>query len=70
MSEPVYQTLDEVPWNTVTAVTGPSGNAVGIDAEGFAVWLTGPRSGQRIPPDANGPWSRVWGINQPRRSSE
>lgn len=51
-----YDTLDEVPWNTVTSVTGPSGSTVGIDDAGFAVWLTGLCAGRRIPLDAGGPW--------------
>ncbi len=55
--QPMYGTLDEVPWNSVTAVIGPSGNAVGIDPDGFAVWFNGPRTGQRIPLDAGGPWA-------------
>lgn len=52
----MYGTLDEIPWNTVTAVIGPSGNAVGIDSDGYAVWFNGPHRGQRIPLDAGGPW--------------
>lgn len=51
----MYDTLDEVPWSTVAWVTGPSGNTVGIE-DGFAVWLTGARKGERIPLDAGGPW--------------
>jgi hypothetical protein len=51
-----YDTLDEVPWNSVAAVTSATGNTVGIDSDGFSVWLTGPRTGQRIPLDAHGPW--------------
>lgn len=55
----MYDTLDEVPWNsgTVTAVACSDGRTVGLDANHFAVWLTGPRAGQRIPLDAGGPWT-------------
>jgi hypothetical protein len=53
-----YDTLDAVPWHA-GSVTGPCGNTVGIDANGFAVWLSGPRATQRIPLDAHGPWTLV-----------
>lgn len=52
-----YDALDEVPWDSVAAVTAPGGSAVGIDSDGFAAWLDGPRAGQRIPLDAHGPWT-------------
>jgi hypothetical protein len=54
----MYDTLDEVPWNSVKAVACADGRTVGI-ADGFAVWLTGPRTGQRIPLDAHGPWEAM-----------
>jgi hypothetical protein len=53
----MYDTLDEVPWNTVTSVTSPKGNTAAIDADGFAVWVSGPWTGKRIPLDASGPWT-------------
>lgn len=52
----MYDYLDEVPWNSVPWVVGPSGNAIGIDPNGFAVLLTGPAKGRRVPLDAAGPW--------------
>lgn len=58
MPDVEYQTLDEVPWNsgTVKSVIGPNGNTVGLSTGGSTIWLSGPRKGQIIPLDANGPW--------------
>lgn len=55
----VYDALDVVPWGGVPWVTSPHGDSVAIDGSGFAVWITGPRTGERIPPDAPGPWRAV-----------
>lgn len=54
-SDDVYDALDVVPWGAVAWVTSPHGDSVAIDG-GFAVWITGPRTGERIPIDARGPW--------------
>lgn len=52
----VYDALDAVPWGAVAWVTSSHGDSVGIDASGFAVWITGPRTGDRIPINTHGPW--------------
>lgn len=58
-----WDLLDDVPWpergGSVCEVVGPSGDRVGGDGDGFCVWITGPRAGQRIPLDAHGPWRAV-----------
>lgn len=52
----MYDALDAVPWGAVAWVTSPHGDSAAIDASGFAVWITGPRIGERIPMDTQGPW--------------
>lgn len=52
----VYDALDAVPWGATAWVTSPHGDSVAIGGSGFAVWITGPRTGERIPMDARGPW--------------
>ncbi|OMC46868.1 hypothetical protein A5742_25375 [Mycolicibacterium fortuitum] len=37
-------------------MTSTHGDSVAIDRNGFPVWITGPRTGERIPIGTQGPW--------------